>query len=62
VAVLAQVIGPAVGTGQVLLVYHGETKARIMPKQLFEYTTLKANANVSKVERQNIVIFTLDFL
>ena len=39
VAVLAQVIGPAVGTGQVLLVYHGETKARIMPKQLFEYTT-----------------------
>jgi hypothetical protein len=37
--VLAQVIGPAVGAGDVLLMYHGETKARIMPEQLFEYIT-----------------------
>jgi hypothetical protein len=39
-AVLAQLIAPAVGAGDVLLVYHVETKARIMPQQLLEYITL----------------------
>jgi hypothetical protein len=39
-AVLAQLIAPAVGAGDVLLVYHVETKARIMPEQLLEYITL----------------------
>jgi hypothetical protein len=34
VAVLAQVIGPAVGAGDVLLVYHAGTKTRIVPEQL----------------------------
>ncbi len=38
-AVLAQIIGPAVGAGDVLLVYHAGTKSRIVPEQLLKYIT-----------------------